>query len=97
MFALAGTVDRLLGDDAPWVPWVAYPVAALTGASRVVGREHWVTDVVAGAAAGLFASEVVGRLHDEPGRGGWLSELRPFAAPAGDGGGLLVGAGVPVR
>lgn len=97
MFALAGTLDRLLGDDAPWVPWVAYPAAALTGASRVVGREHWVTDVVAGAAAGLFASEVVGRLHDEPGRGGWLSGLRPFAAPAGDGGGLLVGAGVRLR
>lgn len=34
--------------DAPWL----YGLAALTGAGRVAGREHWLSDTVAGAALG---------------------------------------------
>jgi membrane-associated phospholipid phosphatase len=34
--------------DAPWL----YGVAALTNAGRVLGREHWLSDTVAGAALG---------------------------------------------
>jgi membrane-associated phospholipid phosphatase len=65
MFAIASTLSRELKHQAPWVPFVAYPVAAMVGASRVVGKKHWVTDVVGGAAAGLFAGHFVGRLHGE--------------------------------
>ncbi len=65
MFAIASTLSRELKHQAPWVPFVAYPVAAMVGASRVIGKKHWVTDVLGGAAAGLFAGHFVGRLHGE--------------------------------
>lgn len=81
MFAVASTLDRELGDRAPWLPWVAYPVAGLTGAGRVIEREHWVTDVVSGAALGLLTSRVAGRLFrrgEEPTAG--ISGPRPWVA-----------------
>jgi len=65
MFAIASTLSREFRYEAPWVPFVAYPIATLVGASRVVGQKHWVTDVVAGAAVGLFAGHFIGRLHGE--------------------------------
>jgi len=82
-FALAGVVSNEFGDEAPWVPYVAYPIALLTGASRVVGREHWVTDVIAGAAAGLFASKLADRLFGGSDRLGDESNLRPVLSAGG--------------
>ncbi len=86
MFALATTVSRELRDEAPWVPFVAYPLAGLTGASRVLDRKHWFTDVVAGAALGIFSSHLVARFHDEgdparsvSGPSLLLSTTEPFA------------------
>lgn len=94
MFALASTLDRELGDRAPWLPWVAYPVAGLTGAGRVIEREHWVTDVVSGAALGLLTSRVAGRLfRQEEGRSAGRSGPRPWVA-SGGGGALAVGVTV---
>lgn len=94
MFALASTLDRELGDRAPWLPWVAYPVAGLTGAGRVIEREHWVTDVVSGAALGLLTSRVAGRLfRQEEGGSAGSSGPRPWVV---SGGGVLA-VGVTVR
>lgn len=91
IFAVAGTVSRELGERAPWVPYVAYPVAAFVGASRVVGREHWATDVISGTAVGILSARVVGRFHGPDGGGG--SALRPLVAP-GPGGGVFVSLSV---
>ncbi|MBI1796466.1 MAG: phosphatase PAP2 family protein [Candidatus Eisenbacteria bacterium] len=67
-FALARAVDREC--DARWVPWVAYPAAALVGWSRVHDDDHWASDVVAGAAVGLWtASKAEIVLRREAGRG----------------------------
>jgi hypothetical protein len=66
VFALATTLSLELGDEAPWVPWVAYPVAAWTGVGRILDQRHWLTDVVAGAAVGIFSARVINRLHREP-------------------------------
>jgi membrane-associated phospholipid phosphatase len=63
VFALATTVSRELRDEAPWVPFVAYPIAAYTGISRVLDQRHWLTDVMAGAALGVFSSRLIERLH----------------------------------
>jgi hypothetical protein len=52
---------------------------------RVVGRQHWVTDVIAGAAVGLFSSKVVGRLN--------AGSVGVFVAPV-DGGGVAVGLNI---
>jgi len=84
LFGLAGTLHREL-RDTPWVPFLVYPVATATAVSRVVGRKHWVTDVVAGAAIGLFSSKVVGRLN--------AGRVDVLIAPV-DGGGVAVGLNI---
>jgi len=53
-FAGAAALDQ--ETTAGWVPWVAYPVAALVGWSRVQDDEHWASDVVAGAALGFWTA-----------------------------------------
>jgi len=77
-FALAAVA---VGDfpDQKWMPWVAYPAATAVAVSRVVGRDHWVTDVVSGAALGLLSTRVILRLN------GRVAEHRREAAD-GDGG-----------
>ena len=39
--------------DAPWL----YGLAALTNASRVLGREHWLSDTVGGAVLGYYVAD----------------------------------------
>ncbi|HEX7638419.1 MAG TPA: phosphatase PAP2 family protein, partial [Burkholderiaceae bacterium] len=45
--------------DAPWL----YGVAAITSVGRVVGRAHWLSDVVAGSALGWWIGDAFHR-HD---------------------------------
>lgn len=63
VFALATVVSAELGDEAPWVPFIAYPLAGWTGMSRVLDSRHWFTDVVAGAALGVLTGRLVSRRH----------------------------------
>ncbi|GEM_PF-2333546 len=74
-FALAAVAVADFPDQR-WVPWVAWPAAAATAASRVVGRDHWVTDVVGGAALGILSTRVILRLDARRGRGGSSSGRR---------------------
>jgi len=53
-FAAATAVDQ--ETAAGWVPWVAYPLAGLVGWSRVQDDQHWTSDVVAGAALGIWCA-----------------------------------------
>lgn len=59
-FALAASVSA----EAParWVPFVLYPAAGLTAWSRVHDREHWTSDVVAGAAMGAWVGHTLDRI-----------------------------------
>ena len=50
-FAAAAALDR--ETSSRWVPAVGYPLAALVGWSRIHDRQHWTSDVVAGAAIGF--------------------------------------------
>jgi membrane-associated phospholipid phosphatase len=45
-------------------PPTVYTLAAITGASRVRDRNHWMSDVVSGAAVGMLSALVVRRWHD---------------------------------
>ncbi len=45
-------------------PPLVYALATLTGASRVRDRQHWMSDVVSGAAVGMLSAVVVRRWHD---------------------------------
>jgi len=91
-FAIATTVSRELGDEAPWVPFLAYPIATYTGLSRILDEKHWLTDVVAGAAVGVFSARVIGRLNrpSEEARSVGAGLHPRLLLAAGDG--LLVGA-----
>ena len=53
-FATASAIT--VEASAKWVPWVAFPLAALVGWSRVHDDEHWTSDVVAGAALGAWTA-----------------------------------------
>lgn len=86
-FVLAATVSREL-SGTEWVPYVAYPLAGLVGASRVAGGNHWPTDVVAGAALGVFTARVLGRIHGDGSPGPSVT-----VAPVGEG--VAVGASLP--
>ncbi len=45
-------------------PPLAYALASLTAASRVRDRQHWMSDVVTGAAVGMASGLIVRRWHD---------------------------------
>jgi len=51
-FAAAAAIDRETARR--WVPWMAYPSAGLLAWSRVHDRQHWTSDVVAGAVIGSW-------------------------------------------
>ena len=57
-FALATVVTLELDDQASWIPFVAYPLATWVGVTRVLDRDHWPTDVLAGAALGLLTAQI---------------------------------------
>lgn len=78
-FACAAALDA--ETRSRWVPWVAYPAAIAVGWSRVRDREHWPSDVVAGAAlGGWIAHHADVRL-----RRSWRSPLRLGLVPDGRG------------
>jgi membrane-associated phospholipid phosphatase len=49
--------------DAPWL----YGVAALTNVARVAGRNHWLSDTVAGSVLGYVVGDWFGRRVDANG------------------------------
>ena len=57
-FALASGLSNFYSDKW-WVGAVAYPLAGLTAWSRMYDDKHWLSDVVAGAAIGIFTGKVV--------------------------------------
>lgn len=69
-FALAtaaGTVSFLRGDgDRGWVLGVGLGLAATTGYLRIAADRHWLTDVLAGAAAGAAVGWAVPWLLHRP-------------------------------
>ena len=45
--------------DTKWVPFAAYTVASMVGLSRIYDNQHWLSDVVAGAAIGTLVGNLV--------------------------------------
>ena len=45
-------------------PPLAYALASLAGGSRIVDRQHWASDVAAGALVGVASALVIRRWHD---------------------------------
>jgi len=61
-FSLA-TVVALQYHHRPWVPVLAYTIAAGVGLSRVTMDRHWMSDVFVGAVVGHLVARLVVRGH----------------------------------
>ena len=63
-FATAAALDH--ETSSRWVPLIAYPLAAVVGWSRVRDQEHWTSDVLAGAAIGVWTVDKVEHFMRRP-------------------------------
>jgi hypothetical protein len=62
----AFTIATVMANEYANVPLVApisYSIAALTGFSRINGKNHWASDVFFGAALGYFTAKTILKLH----------------------------------
>ena len=57
------TVVALQYRRRPWVPILAYTIAAGVGLTRVTMDRHWMSDVFVGAVVGHFVARLVVRSH----------------------------------
>lgn len=57
-FTGAELVRLEYADFSPLIPVAAYSVAVLTGVMRTYNNRHWASDVLAGAAIGIFAADL---------------------------------------
>lgn len=102
-FAAAAAVTEETRRWWPHSTWYVAPLmyggATLVGVSRMYNNKHWASDVVVGAAIGIFTGRRVVRWqHSHPGNklDSWL--LGASIRPAADGGGRVVRMFVvPVR
>lgn len=60
-FAMASVLSMRSAE--PWVGWCAYGVAGLVGAARLGTRDHFASDVVAGALVGTVMGRAVVRVN----------------------------------
>ena len=79
-FALASVASQRVRG----LGWVAYPVAALVGYSRIRDDKHWTSDVIAGAALGTVSGLWVTRRAHDAGKGPRVS-AGPWLSEAGSG------------
>ncbi|WP_025324098.1 phosphatase PAP2 family protein [Deferrisoma camini] len=77
-FAFA--VAAVAAERVPGSGWVAYPLAALVGWSRLHDDDHWASDVAAGAALGAATGWWAAHRPDES-----AARLVPWVGPGGGG------------
>jgi membrane-associated phospholipid phosphatase len=64
VFAVA-TAFALEYKEHKWVPWVVYPIAALTSIARIYENRHWTSDVLVGASFGHFITRAVYKAEEK--------------------------------
>lgn len=64
-FMCATMLHKEYGETvSPWISAGGYSIAATTGIFRVLANRHWCSDVMAGAAIGIFSTEIAYELTD---------------------------------
>ena len=64
-FMCATMLHKEYGETlSPWIGAAGYGIAATTGIFRVAANRHWCSDVMCGAAIGIFSTEVAYELTD---------------------------------
>ncbi len=52
-------------SDSPTVPIISYSIATVVGLSRIYDNQHWLSDVVGGAALGIAVGNLVSGKHNK--------------------------------
>ena len=64
-FMTAQMLHKEYGETlSPWISAGGYGIAATTGIFRVIANRHWCSDVLGGAAIGIFSTEAAYELTD---------------------------------
>jgi len=64
-FMAAQMLHKEYGETlSPWISVGGYGIAATTGIFRVIANRHWCSDVMGGAAIGIFSTELAYELTD---------------------------------
>ncbi len=83
-FAMAAALSAR--SDRTWVSVASYGVAGLVGLSRLQTRDHFASDVLAGALVGIYAGRAVTGLDQARRAGKRVAvEVRPALGPGGAG------------
>jgi membrane-associated phospholipid phosphatase len=61
--SVATALAEAYGEEHPWVPWVTYSIAILTGTTRLYQERHWGSDVWLGASLGYFVTKGIFKRH----------------------------------
>lgn len=56
-FASAEFLNQEYKDSHPWIGYMGYTVATVTGVLRMYNNRHWLSDVVAGAGFGILSTK----------------------------------------
>lgn len=62
-FVSATFMHHEFGKQSVWYSILAYSMATSTGAMRMLNDRHWLSDVLAGAAIGIFSTELIYHTH----------------------------------
>lgn len=64
-FMCATMLQKEYGETlSPWIGLGGYGIAATTGIFRVISNRHWCSDVMGGAAIGIFSTQLAYELTD---------------------------------
>ncbi|PWV51776.1 phosphatase PAP2 family protein [Chitinophaga sp. S165] len=61
--SVATALAEAYGEEHPWVPWVTYSIAIMTGTTRLYQERHWGSDVWLGASLGYFVTKGIFKRH----------------------------------
>src|SRR6185436_17598139 len=62
-FLLAEFLNKELGDKSVYYSIAGYSIAASVGLLRMANNKHWASDVLAGAAIGIFSVDAAYSIH----------------------------------
>lgn len=57
-FLAARFLDKEYGEQLPWIRWLGYSMATVTGVCRVIKNRHWASDVLLGAGIGFLSVDL---------------------------------------
>ncbi|EMR00852.1 phosphatase PAP2 family protein [Cesiribacter andamanensis] len=89
-FTIATFMDKEFRHKSPWISVASYSIAGATGVLRVLNNAHWMSDVLAGAGAGILSVNTVYWLHAKlkPRDKGLNTTMLPLMLPNGQLAGL---------